>query len=74
MDKKTAINLLGGTAKKVASAIGYRTVHAVYMWPETLPDEVADRVYMAKIRSDRCKDNYMTSEVKSYFKALFKNG
>ena len=27
-----------------ASAMGYKSPHAIYMWPETLSKEVADRV------------------------------
>ena len=44
MEKQTAINLLGGTAKKAAQAMGYKSVQAVYLWPEILTTKVADRV------------------------------
>lgn len=44
MDKQTAIDLLGGTPKKAAESMGYVSAHAVYMWPDVLPKEVADRV------------------------------
>jgi len=44
MEKQTAINLLGGTAKKAAEAMGYTSPHAIYMWPDTLKPEVEQRV------------------------------
>lgn len=44
MQKQTAINSLGGTPQKAAEAMGYKSVHAVYMWPDVLPQSVADRV------------------------------
>jgi hypothetical protein len=44
MEKQFAINWLGGTPGKAAKAMGYKSVHAVYMWPDTLPVSVADRV------------------------------
>lgn len=44
MKKQQAIDLLGGSPKKAAEAMGYTSVHAVYMWPETLAKSVADRV------------------------------
>lgn len=43
MEKQTAINLLGGTAKKAAQAMGC-TVQAIYMWPDPLTKNRADRV------------------------------
>ena len=44
MEKQTAINLLGGTPLKAAQAMGYKSVQAVYMWPNVLPQSVADKV------------------------------
>lgn len=44
MNKKTAIILLGGTPGKAAKAMGYKSVQAVYLWPEVLSQAVADRV------------------------------
>lgn len=44
MEKKTAINLLGGTPAKAAKAMGYRSVQAIYLWPDTLTPAVSDRV------------------------------
>ena len=44
MNKKQAITLLGGTPSKAAEALGYKSVHAVYVWPKTLPLSMADRV------------------------------
>jgi hypothetical protein len=45
MDKQTAINLLGGTPKKAAAAMGYKSPHAIYMWPDILTTDVAQRVH-----------------------------
>ena len=50
MDKKTAIDLLGGTPKKAAQAMGYKSIQAVYVWPEVLPQSTADRVAGAVAR------------------------
>lgn len=50
MEKQTAINLLGGTPGKAAEAMGYETVHAIYMWPNQLPQSIADRVNGAALR------------------------
>jgi hypothetical protein len=50
MEKTDAINLLGGTPKKAALAMGYKTVQAIYMWPETLPQSIADQVNGALVR------------------------
>lgn len=44
MKKTHAIELLGGTPKKAAVAMGYRSVQAVYLWPDVLPQATADRV------------------------------
>jgi hypothetical protein len=44
MNKQTAINLLGGTPALAAKAMGYKSSHAIYMWPETLSKPVADRI------------------------------
>ena len=44
MKKQTAIELLGGTPKKAAEAMGYRAIQTIYLWPETLPQATADRV------------------------------
>lgn len=44
MNKAKAIELLGGTPKKAAEAMGYTSPHAVYMWPDVLPQSTADRV------------------------------
>ena len=50
MQKQAAINLLGGTAKKAAEAMGYKAVQTVYMWPPILTPDVADRVRGAAAR------------------------
>lgn len=44
MEKQTAINLLGGTPSKAAKVLGYKSVQAVYLWPEKLPQSLTDRV------------------------------
>lgn len=50
MQKQTAINLLGGTPVKAAKAMGYKTVHAIYMWPDPLTQALADQVTGASVR------------------------
>jgi hypothetical protein len=50
MEKQTAIDLLGGTAIKASQAMGYKSRHAIYMWPEVLPPSVTDRVNGALAR------------------------
>ena len=44
MKKALAIELLGGTPKKAAEAMGYRAVQTIYLWPDDLPQSTADRV------------------------------
>lgn len=44
MNKQTAIKLLGGTPSIAAKAMGYKSSHAIYMWPDVLSKPVADRV------------------------------
>ena len=51
MNKADAINLLGGTPAKAANALGYSSVHAIYMWPDVLPLALADRVRGAAMRA-----------------------
>ena len=53
MDKKTAIQLLGGTPSKAAAAMGYKTRHAVYVWPDQLPQSLQDKVNGALLRLGR---------------------
>jgi hypothetical protein len=50
MNKQTAIKILGGTPVKAAKALGYKTVQAIYVWPETLPMSISDRVNGAALR------------------------
>jgi hypothetical protein len=50
MKKQGAIELLGGTPKKAAEAMGYKTPHAVYAWADPLPESIADKVRGAAIR------------------------
>ena len=50
MDKAKAIELLGGTPRKAADALGYTSIQAVYMWPDVLPQSISDRVNGAVAR------------------------
>jgi hypothetical protein len=50
MDKQDAINLLGGTPKKAAEAMGYKTPHAIYAWPDVLGQAMIDKVRGASLR------------------------
>lgn len=50
MDKQDAINLLGGTPKKAAEAMGYKTPHAIYAWPDVLGQAMIDKVRGAAMR------------------------
>lgn len=50
MKKETAIELLGGTPVKAAKAMGYRSPHAIYVWPDVLPQSISDRVMGARAR------------------------
>lgn len=49
MNKKQAIQLLGGTVTAAAEAIGISR-SAVSQWPEELPDPIRDRVQAAIAR------------------------
>ena len=55
MKKQAAIDMLGGTPKKAAEALGYKAVQTVYLWPEDLPRATADRVMGAAARIQRRK-------------------
>jgi molybdenum-dependent DNA-binding transcriptional regulator ModE len=50
MQKQVAINLLGGSIKKAADAVGI-TYKAVHKWPDTLTPRITDRVEAALARS-----------------------
>jgi hypothetical protein len=50
MEKQTAIELLGGTPAKAAKAMGYKSIQAIYVWPDVLPQSIADRVNGALMR------------------------
>lgn len=62
MEKQTAINLLGGTAKKAAQAMGYKSVQAIYLWPEALTSRVSDRVIGAALRVSRSSEALTTAQ------------
>lgn len=49
MNKKQAIQLLGGTVTAAAEAVGISR-SAVSQWPEELPDPIRDRVQAAIAR------------------------
>jgi len=44
MKKTKAIEMLGGTPRKAANAMGYRAIQTIYLWPDLLPQATADRV------------------------------
>lgn len=44
MKKSDAITALGGTPMLAKAAMGYKSVQAIYMWPDVLSPGVADRV------------------------------
>jgi hypothetical protein len=50
MKKQAAIELLGGTPKLAAQAMGYKTPHACYAWADPLPESIADKVRGAAAR------------------------
>lgn len=52
MDKKTAIQLLGGSVAQAAKNIGI-SYQAVAKWPEKLTPRIADRVIAAQMRLRR---------------------
>lgn len=52
MDKKTAIQLLGGSVAQAAKTIGV-SYQAVAKWPEKLTPRIADRVIAAQTRLSR---------------------
>lgn len=55
MKKTTAIELLGGTPLLASRAMGYKSRHAVYMWPDELPRVTADRVAGVLARMEKPK-------------------
>ena len=63
MNKQDAINLLGGSPKKAAQAMGYVSVHAIYMWPDVLSVAVSDRVLgaVARKKTKRKAEKAVTS-------------
>jgi hypothetical protein len=50
MTKTEAIELLGGTPKLAAKALGYTVIQTIYTWPDELPTSLEDRVRGALIR------------------------
>jgi hypothetical protein len=66
MEKQTAIELLGGTPGKAAKAMGYKSPHAIYLWPDVLSEPVADRVRGVLSRTKRHrKAAHTTQEIKA---------
>ena len=49
MDKKKAIELLGGSVASVADVVGV-SYQAINKWPDQLPSRIADRVLAACLR------------------------
>lgn len=64
MKKTYAIELLGGTPKKAAAAMGYRSIQAVYLWPEYLPQATADRVrgVLSRVADEKAADAQQPQE------------
>ena len=50
MEKKQALELLGGTVAKAADVIGINS-QAVSQWPDVLPRRISDRVLGACLRN-----------------------
>jgi hypothetical protein len=61
LTKHKAIELLGGTARSAAQAIGC-TVQAVNKWPEVLSPRIADRVIAAQTRMQRQRRRKVQTE------------
>ena len=55
MTKDEAIKMLGGTPKLAAQAMGYKTPHAVYAWPDALGESMEDKVRGAALRLKESK-------------------
>ena len=66
MKKAHAIELLGGTPKKAAEAMGYRAVQTIYQWPDELPRGTADRVrgVLSRTTKTRSKTRSATNQPK----------
>lgn len=67
MDKKTAIDLLGGTVPAAAKALGVK-YQAVRQWPDPLTPRIADRVvaHLARARlSPKALDKLMQQTTES---------
>ncbi|WP_081007849.1 hypothetical protein [Comamonas testosteroni] len=64
MKKAHAIELLGGTPKKAAAAMGYRSIQAVYLWPDVLPQATADRVrgVLSRVADEKAADAQQPKE------------
>jgi molybdenum-dependent DNA-binding transcriptional regulator ModE len=54
MQKETAIQLLGGSIRSAAEAIGI-TYKAVHKWPDVLSPRIVDRVEIALVRMSKPK-------------------
>jgi hypothetical protein len=55
MKKTIAIELLGGTPKKAAQAMGYKSIQAIYVWPDELPQSTSDQVVgaIARLKAEK---------------------
>ena len=63
MQKTQAIQLLGGSIRDAADAIGI-TYKAVHKWPDPLTPRIADRVTAAIARA-KAKNSYKTQKNKA---------
>lgn len=62
MKKSRAIELLGGTPRKAADAMGYRAVQTIYLWPDELPRSTSDRVLGVIARIEAAKAPQSSAE------------
>jgi hypothetical protein len=69
MQKTKAIELLGGSIKAAAAAVGV-TYWAVYKWPDELPKRISDRVEAALSRLPKPKTSRKTKAVEGATNAV----
>lgn len=58
MTRQQAIDLFGGSAAKLAEALGYKSRHAVYMWPKEGP--IPREPYL-RLRYELCPEAFDAS-------------
>lgn len=59
MEKKQAIEILGGTTRAAADAVGV-SYHAIRKWPDVLSPRIADRVVAAQARMKKAAKHQPT--------------